>query len=154
MKIEINPHCPELEQLRKDSPAQISWRLMRTRCNNPNCPAYPRYGGSGIKCCDKWAHFRGFYEDMGPRPPNTTLGRIDNKLGYFKENCRWETDSEQARNRKTNRLVSFGGKTLTAIIWSEALGLKLRTFLWRINHWTKPEAFGRPLRKVVYVRHH
>lgn len=75
---------------------------MKARCSNPNKAAYPNYGGRGITVCDAWANsFETFLADMGDRP-NTklSLDRIDNEKGYFKENCRWATASEQNANRR------------------------------------------------------
>jgi hypothetical protein len=37
---------------------------------------------------------------MGGRPDNTTLERVDNSLGYFPENCKWENRSNQCYNRE------------------------------------------------------
>lgn len=51
--------------------------------------------------CDSWVHsFECFMEDMGHRPEGMTLGRIDNDKGYSKNNCSWQTDSEQNKNRR------------------------------------------------------
>jgi len=84
------------------------WKGMRKRCNNPNEPAYPRYGGAGIKVCDRWSNYELFLEDMGERPEGLTIDRIDGAKGYYNENCRWATYTEQARNRscknKTNHV--------------------------------------------------
>lgn len=40
------------------------WLAMKKRCADPNNVGYKRYGGRGIKVCDKWSKFKGFYEDM------------------------------------------------------------------------------------------
>lgn len=76
-----------------------SWTAMIARCSNPKNEHFNRYGGRGITVCDRWHDFVCFYEDMGKRPKGKTLDRIDNNLGYFKENCRWATHSEQVRNQ-------------------------------------------------------
>jgi len=73
---------------------------MRLRCENPRHPSYPRYGGRGIRICARWHVFENFLQDMGERPPGLSIDRIDNDLGYFKENCRWATRSEQMKNKR------------------------------------------------------
>jgi hypothetical protein len=99
------------------------WSAMLARCNNPNVKAYVNYGGRGIKVCDRWdkkcgGSFENFLEDMGEAPPKTSLDRVDNDLGYSKENCRWATRSEQAynirklaRNKSGRTGVSFNEKS-------------------------------------------
>ena len=56
-----------------------SWSEMVSRCSNPNITAYDSYGGRGIGVCNTWKEdFRNFLSDMGDRPKNYTLERIDN----------------------------------------------------------------------------
>jgi hypothetical protein len=79
-----------------------SWANMKQRCNNPHNHKYKDYGGKGITYDPRWELFINFLEDMGERPKGTTLDRYPNKTGdYCKDNCRWATPIEQARNTKT-----------------------------------------------------
>lgn len=78
-----------------------SWVNMRQRCANPNHVKYDMYGGRGITVCDEWNDFENFISDMGFRPSkNHTIDRIDNEKGYYKENCRWATKSDQVINQR------------------------------------------------------
>jgi hypothetical protein len=80
------------------------WDGMISRCYNKSHHAYNNYGGRGISVCDKWRKFEGFYEDMGDKPKGLTLERIDNSLGYNKDNCKWASMTEQSRNRRSTKL--------------------------------------------------
>jgi hypothetical protein len=81
--------------------AYSSWAQMLYRCYNTSSPDYNQYGGRGITVSGRWRHsFKNFLEDMGSRPPGTSIDRIDGDGNYEPGNCRWATPSEQSFNRK------------------------------------------------------
>lgn len=100
------------------SPEYRSYSMMRARCLIPTFKQFNDYGGRGIKICDRWLQgFQYFLEDMGPRPENHTLDRIDVNGGYSPENCRWATLSQQARNTRATPYETIDGVTKTRFEW-------------------------------------
>lgn len=86
-----------------------SWNAMKQRVRS-----VPRYAAMSHDA--RWFAadgFAAFLADMGPRPPGTTLDRIENSQGYRKENCRWATPEVQTANRSVSRLILFDGQVMT-----------------------------------------
>jgi len=133
----------------RNTPEYRAWQGMKRRCYNPNVVSYPRYGGRGIKVCDRWCNsFEAFYEDMGPRlSPSHSLDRIDNDGDYEPGNVRWTTPIEQARNTCRNHLITFNGDTLTLAEWSERTGIDAGTILARLDQygWSVEQALTTPV---------
>lgn len=102
--------------------AYNSWASMKARCGNPANPAFKNYGGRGITFDPAWETFDGFFADMGPRPPGTSLDRIDNEGGYNKNNCRWATQAIQSNNTRVVVRLEFRGETRSIAQWSRSLG--------------------------------
>lgn len=137
------------------SPTYKVWRSMQIRCKHPCVATYPIYGGRGISVCDRWiGSFENFLADMGERPSKDhQIDRINNDGNYEPSNCRWATRKEQGRNRRTNRLVEFGGETLCIIEWSERTGLHKDTIKNRLNNgWSAEAAITTPIDKRCLSR--
>lgn len=97
-----------------DIKGYTSWQQARTRCTNPLSKDYKHYGARGIEMDPRWVEsFWSFYKDMGERPENTTLDRIDNEGNYTKNNCRWANHLTQANNRRNTRHYYFQGRLRT-----------------------------------------
>lgn len=87
------------------------WRGMKARCYNKNHKAYARYGGRGIKVCERWLNsFSNFLEDMGYPPfNNAQLDRIDVNDDYKPNNVRWVTPLQNANNKDINETENKSG---------------------------------------------
>lgn len=98
------------------------WQGMKRRCYKKSEPCYDRYGGRGITVCDEWKNdFVAFYNwaTNNGYSDELTIDRIDNSKGYSPDNCRWVTQTEQARNRRSNINITIGNSTRTLVEWCE-----------------------------------
>lgn len=109
-----------------------AWCHMRARCYGlANDNDAINYRARGIQVCDRWLDsFENFLDDMGEVPEGLSLDRIDVNGHYCKENCRWASILEQARNKQKTIRFSFDGESLTIREWAERKDIPWRT-LWR-----------------------
>lgn len=131
------------------TPLYRVWASMVDRCYSETTPGYSDYGGRGITVCERWHDFANFRDDIGKRPsPRHSLDRINNDLGYSPDNVRWATGSEQARNKRSNRLITYQGRTQCLQAWADELGMNRHTLATRIDRQGLDiaEAFTRPSR--------
>lgn len=114
-------HAPAGDQ----SPEYRSWVHMKGRCQNKSNGSWARYGGRGIKVCERWSEsFAAFLLDMGPRPSSEhSLDRIDVNGNYEPNNCRWATGVEQQRNKRSTRLVFAFGRKMSLAEACEVAGV-------------------------------
>lgn len=119
------------------------WQGMLKRCENKNCKAWKRYGGSGINVCKSWHKFENFYKDMMKGYDDVlTLDRIDNTKGYCKENCRWATKKQQSNNKSNNVNLTYCGETHNVAEWAQILGWCRYTIYQRVkNGWSVERIF-------------
>ena len=156
----LNGHTKSCGCLRKDiakekatrhgmsrTPTHNAWEAMRQRCTDKNRKDYQRYGGRGIKVCERWNVFENFLYDMGEKPGNKSLDRVDVNGNYCPENCRWATIFEQANNQRNSVFVEYKGERLTIAQWSRKLGIHVRTLNNRLNRlgWSVEDAFSKPI---------
>ena len=125
------------------------WAGMIKRCENARSKAFPNYGGRGIKVCRRWrSSFEAFLEDMGPRPScRHSIDRIDGDGDYELGNCRWATAKQQARNLRTNRLLTCQGQSKTLAEWAEERRIHRTTITRRIDFygWSEEQAILTPI---------
>lgn len=104
----------EINIIREKSPGFYnSWRHAKERCTNVNNKRYCDYGGRNLEF--QYMNFIDFYDNLYdlymdavkefPESTNLSIDRINNNLGYVKDNIRW-TDST-TQNRNTRRIKEF-----------------------------------------------
>jgi hypothetical protein len=121
-----------------------SWRAMKARCTSKNHKNYKKYKGL---LCKNWYKFEVFYEDMFTSyKDGLTIDRIDNNLGYYKENCRWCNRQVQADNRKISVIIENNGKKYYISELSKKYNIKKKTIKARIKS-------GKCFRDIISKKH-
>jgi hypothetical protein len=119
----------------KRHPLFNKWIGMRKRCEDPSHKSYVNYGGREVRVCDRWQDFKTFRDDciaLGWKE-GLTLDRIDNNGNYELYNARFVDNRTQARNRRTNHLVTIEGVTKPLVEWCEAYNRNVNTVISRIT---------------------
>lgn len=131
-------------------PEWISWHSMRARCQYPTSINFERYGGRGVRVCDRWEKYENFLADMGRKPsPSHTLDRIDPDGDYEPSNCRWASKIEQANNRRDNAIVVIDGRreTLRNAVRAAGSVVSITSAVRRIKRgWSHLDAVSIPAR--------
>ncbi len=84
--------------------------------------------------CEEWREdFTAFVRQMGPKPPGSTLERIDNDGDYEPGNVRWATKAEQTRNTRRNRRLTIRGETMIVAEWARRAGVSYSALAQRLR---------------------
>lgn len=117
-----------------------SWLSMKQRCLNPRDTNYAKYGGRGVKVCDRWREsFETFLADMGEMPDGCTLDRKDTNGDYEPDNCQWANRKAQTRNRRNTKRLTVNGETKTLGEWADLTGMNYHTLSYRLRRGWSPE---------------
>lgn len=93
--------------------------------------------------CDRWLDdFDAFMEDMGLRPPDMTLERMDVNGDYDPFNCVWASVYDQSRNKRRNRYLTYEGRTMIIEDWAKEIGHRSTVIASRIER-------GFPIEKIL-----
>jgi len=125
------------------------WIHMRRRCTDPKFKDYPNYGGRGITVCAQWLEsFDNFWADMCLGYSDLlSLGRKDNSQGYCPDNCRWETQTQQARNTRSNVWIVTPRGRMTVADAADAYNISRYTIYGRLKSgWSDIAAVMTPVR--------
>jgi hypothetical protein len=137
------------------------WNAMIGRCYRPKRKDFEKYGGAGIKVCDRWrfgdgskSGFACFIDDMGKRPSiDHTIDRTIGAVEYGPQACRWATRAEQQRNRRNNIRITVDGITKTASEWARDYGIAPTVFISRVRGgWDIARALHSPVREKAKTR--
>lgn len=119
----------------KESSTHAIWRGMIARCENTKNASYPRYGGRGIKVCERWQSFENFLADMGERPAGMSVDRADNDGDYEPGNCRWVGHSDQQKNKVSTRYYYDGAVVYTLSEAAATVGISRSLAFIRWKTW-------------------
>ena len=98
-KIRSAKHDPE-----KLGAYKSYWRAKkRVADNHKNCYGHVQF---------LFKSFDEFWEELGSRPPGSSLDRINPDGNYEPGNVRWATAAEQNRNRRNNIFVVYKGEKM------------------------------------------
>jgi len=122
------------------------WKMMIQRCCNPSNADFPRYGGVGIRVCDRWLAadgFPNFLADLGRQPfAGAGLRRL-NAVGNFESNnVIWDVT-------RSKQILTLGDRTMPLTAWAKEIGVSAATIRARLrNGWSLEETLTRkvPLR--------
>jgi len=87
------------------------WSCMKYRCYGKKHKEKCYYQDKGIKICDEWLKFDGFYEWAKDKYfEGSSIDRIDNNGNYEPSNCRFVDKYIQANNKTNNIIIKYNGE--------------------------------------------
>lgn len=134
--LKIEKHPTNIKHNKYKTRLYRIWGSMKQRCYNPNFKKRKSYLDKGITICEEWKNdFMTFYNwaIKNGYENNLSIDRIDNSKGYYPENCRWATITQQNNNRTNSKKIEYNGKVYTVKELSKIFDINKATLNSRIN---------------------
>jgi len=129
------------------------YRTQMERCHNPNNRNHKNYGGRGITMHKPWRDSFIEYEkyvtrELGEKPKDYTMDRIDNNGNYEPGNIQWATMKQQCNNKRNTTMIEFNGITKPISEWAEQFNINYSTLRSRLrSNWNIEQALTRKVCK-------
>lgn len=137
-------------RMSKEERLRTVYLSIRSACENPQDPKYPKFGGRGISVCEEWKrsfdNFREWSENNG-YDSGTFLLRYDVKQDYTPYNSKWTHSCNDGNGRKGNIMLTANGETHSLAEWSRITGLHRSSIEERLLRGATPEEAVNPQRK-------
>jgi hypothetical protein len=122
------------------------WQNMMSRCHDPKDRDFAKYGGRGIRVCERWHNPWQFIKDLEGVDQTLSMDRIDNDKGYCPENVRMVDAQTQQNNRRCNRRLTYNGQTMTVAQWAREIDVPVDALRSRLKHgWPISAALETPM---------
>lgn len=107
------------------------WRNILERCYNPKSLSFPRYGGAGVKTCERWLNFPDFLQDLPNLPgyqywkagENYHLDKDLSGARQYGPHCAFVPAFDNVSAARKTRPVVFGVRYETFSEAAETLGV-------------------------------
>lgn len=131
------------------------WADIKKRCLNSKHHSFKDYGGRGIILCNEWKEYLPFYNwaMANGYQENLTIERIENNGNYEPGNCKWIPQSEQGKNTRANKIITYNEQSKPLCTWAKELGIKYDVLQLRLSRgWSIERAFNTPLQSPFGYR--
>src|SRR6185312_11677060 len=124
------------------------WNSMKQKCLNPKNKQFKDFGAKGITICNSWIDFSNFYQDIGNIEIGLNLVLKDGANVFNKDNIELITNKEHSNRKKSNKLITYDGRSLSIAEWSRITGISQGTLRARIfkEGWSIEKALNEPVK--------
>lgn len=127
-------------------PLRRIWERMKERCYYTKHVYYHRYGGRGIRICERWLSLENFVADNESRwRKGLSIERVNNDGDYSPENCVWIPMRQQGRNKGNSVRLTLNGETKLLMDWAKERNVSVNAlYLRKLAGWSDEEALTIP----------